>query len=78
MEKKISPPKRAVGSKAIQDPIPKRFLRSKQAQEYLNVGHDKFWSLVKSNAFPKSNPHGQLVYFLVEDLDAFILSGFPK
>ena len=54
----------------------KEWLRPKEVQAYLGVGHDKYYSLVRQGAFPISKPGGKLAYAKRSDLDAFVKNGF--
>ena len=55
------------------------WLRPKEAQAYLNVSANKYYQLVKDQAFPvhKPDPKGRLVYVRKSDIDTFLRSGYP-
>ncbi|MBO0935081.1 helix-turn-helix domain-containing protein [Fibrella sp. HMF5335] len=55
------------------------WLRPKDVQRYLKVSANRYYQLIKDNAFPvtKPDPEGRLVYVSKADVDAFVRRGYP-
>ncbi len=57
---------------------PEEVLRPKDVQRILKIGHDKFYQLVKDEAFPVSRPSKRLLYVRRADINTFIKNGYPQ
>jgi excisionase family DNA binding protein len=52
-----------------------KFLNSKQAAKYLCVSLSTIYSLSHKQLIKKFKPNGGKIYFLLDDLDKYILNG---
>lgn len=50
----------------------KEWLRPKEVQAYLGVGHDTYYKMARNGLFPVSKPNGKLAYVKKSDLDALL------
>ncbi|HEV7331983.1 MAG TPA: helix-turn-helix domain-containing protein [Flavisolibacter sp.] len=59
-------------------PIPRRFLGLKESAQYLGLSPSSMQKISANRLIPVYKPKGGKVYFLLDDLDQYVLSGRLK